>query len=165
LPVSWLDRQPPEVSKWQLTKRAALTESLRKLSQTCVDAELRSLAPGGPHRWRGAIPPHILAILGRWGLPPVNQKAESSRRERSWLLERNTYPNTVLENRKSFRFSGPLTNGKSSEMDFRCESSVINDQTAALRIHHTARRASTISVSAVGLREPCRIPTRLGRRR
>lgn len=59
LPVSCLDRQPPEVSKWQLTKRAALTESLRKLSQTCVDAELRSLAPGGPHRWRGAIPLHI----------------------------------------------------------------------------------------------------------
>jgi hypothetical protein len=60
LPVSWLDRQPPEVSKWQLTKRAALTESLRKLSQTCVDAELRSLAPGGPHRWRGAIPPSYI---------------------------------------------------------------------------------------------------------
>jgi hypothetical protein len=30
-----------------------------------------------------------------------------------WLPESNTDSNTVLENRESFRFSGPLTKGKS----------------------------------------------------
>ena len=43
----------------------------------------------------------------------VNQQGGGVRREIVWLPERNTHPNTVLENRKSFRFSGPLTKGKS----------------------------------------------------
>jgi hypothetical protein len=42
------------------------------------------------------------------------------RKNRIWLPESNTNPNTVLENRKCARFSAPLTKGKSSEMDFRC---------------------------------------------
>jgi hypothetical protein len=57
-----------------------------------------------------------------------------------WLPESDTDSNTRLENQKCSRFSVPLTNGKSSEMDFRCGGSVINDQTAALRLHQAGGR-------------------------
>jgi len=68
------------VVAWQLTKRAASTESLRKLSPTAL----------ARHSWRLYKPDlksaerrfrHTLAIVGRWDLPAVNQKAESSCRE------------------------------------------------------------------------------------
>ena len=49
----------------------------------------------------------------------VNQQGGGVRREIDWLPERNTHPNTVLENRKSSGFSVPLTKRKSSKMDFR----------------------------------------------
>jgi hypothetical protein len=54
-------------------------------------------------------------------LSAVNQPVEKVRSGQIWLPESNTHPNTVLENRKCSRFSAPLTNGKSSEMDFCCE--------------------------------------------
>jgi hypothetical protein len=69
----------------------------------------------------------------------VNQQGVGVRREIIWLPESNTHPNTVLENRKCSKFSNPLTNGKSSEMESCVRGSVINDQTAVLRIHPSRR--------------------------
>ena len=53
-------------------------------------------------------------------MPSTNRHANQWN-EIVWLPESNTHPNTVLENRKCFRFSVPLTKGKSSETDFRYE--------------------------------------------
>ena len=51
----------------------------------------------------------------------LSTKRASSCNLKLWLPETDTDPNTRLENRKCDRFSLPLTKGKSSKMDFRCE--------------------------------------------
>ena len=63
----------------------------------------------------------ILQDYGREEADGVNQQGVGVRREIIWLPERDTDPNTVLENRKCSRFSAPLTKRKSSKMDFRVQ--------------------------------------------
>jgi hypothetical protein len=72
----------------------------------------------------------------------VNQQGFGFRRDIVWLLEKNTDPNTVWENRKCARFSAPLTKGKSSEMDFRCEGSDI----PLVRVRHLWQRSNTVPI-------------------
>jgi hypothetical protein len=58
-----------------------------------------------------------LALGAEAGRQPTGRMNQCG--AQNWLPERNTHPNTVLENRKSSGFSVPLTKRKSSKMDFR----------------------------------------------
>ena len=85
-------------------------------------------------------PFEILRHSNRESYRKENENPGSGRDLDVWLPESDTDPNTVLENRECFRFSGPLTKGKSSKMDFRRSWFSYQRSNCRPRIHQGAGR-------------------------